>query len=167
MPDAVRIRLQASRELVRRWLLEDISRDPVLESPKAVRQYLSVHYAGHEREVFCCLFLDNRHRLIALEEMFQGTIDGASVHPREVVKRALRLNSAAVILARSDSGLMRQPMRSNAASTRRAFGGGSGAHAAMAMVIGSAGVSPCSRRSARTRSASACVRERASSRVAP
>jgi len=99
VPESVKIRLQASRELVRRWLLEDLRRNPVLESPKAVRQYLSVHYASHEREVFCCLFLDNRHRLIALEEMFQGTIDGASVHPREVVKRALRLNSAAVILA--------------------------------------------------------------------
>jgi DNA repair protein RadC len=89
VPESVKIRLQASRELVRRWLLEDLRRNPVLESPKAVRQYLSVHYASHEREVFCCLFLDNRHRLIALEEMFQGTIDGASVHPREVVKRTL------------------------------------------------------------------------------
>lgn len=94
-----KLRLRASRELCRRWLLEDLRRLPVLESPKTVRQYLAVHFADHEREVFACLFLDNRHRLIAVEEMFLGTVDGASVHPREVVKRALKLNAAAVIVA--------------------------------------------------------------------
>lgn len=119
VPDAVKIRLQASRELVRRWLLEDLRAGPVLESPRSVRQYLSVHYAGHEREVFTCLFLDNRHRLIAVEEMFQGTIDGASVHPREVVKRALRLNSAALILAHNHPSGVSEPSQADELITTR------------------------------------------------
>jgi DNA repair protein RadC len=85
VPTDVKLRLRASRELVQRWMLEDLRRQPVLANPTAVRQYLAMHYAGQEREVFGCLFLDNRHRLIAAEEMFLGTIDGASVHPREVV----------------------------------------------------------------------------------
>ncbi len=91
VPEDVKVRLRASRELVQRWMLEDMRQQPVLANPRTVREYLAVHYAGQEREVFGCLFLDNRHRLIAVEEMFLGTIDGASVHPREVVKRALKL----------------------------------------------------------------------------
>ena len=119
VPDAVKIRLQASRELCRRWMLEDLRSGPVLENPKAVRQYLCVHYASHEREVFCCLFLDNRHRLIALEEMFQGTIDGASVHPREVVKRALQVNAAAVILAHNHPSGVAEPSQADELITAR------------------------------------------------
>ena len=95
VPPDVRMRLQATRELVQRLLLEDLRQQPVLASPRTAHEYLALHFSGHEREVFCCLFLDNRHRLIALEEMFLGTVDGASVYPREVVKRALRLNAAA------------------------------------------------------------------------
>ena len=70
-----------------------------MTNPDTVRCFLHLHLAGLEREVFSCLFLDNRHRLIEYQELFQGTIDGASVYPREVVKAALLLNAAAVILA--------------------------------------------------------------------
>ena len=68
-------------------------------SPALVKEYLRNKLAGFEHEVFAVLFLDTRHRLIEYREMFHGTIDSASVYPREVVKEALRLNAAAVILA--------------------------------------------------------------------
>ena len=119
VPTEVRARLRASRELCRRWMLEDLRRLPVMATPEAVRQYLAVHYAGQEREVFGCLFLDNRHRLIAVEEMFLGTIDGASVHPREVVKRALKLNAAAVILAHNHPSGVAEPSQADELITAR------------------------------------------------
>jgi DNA repair protein RadC len=119
VPAEVQSRLQASRELVQRWMLEDLRRLPVLQNPRAVRDYLAVHYAGHEREAFGCLFLDNRHRLIAVEEMFLGTIDGASVHPREVVKRALKLNAAAVILAHNHPSGVAEPSQADELITVR------------------------------------------------
>jgi len=119
VPANVKGRLHASRELCRRWMLEDLRRTPVLENPKAVREYLAVHYAGHEREVFSCLFLDNRHRLIVVEEMFLGTVDGASVHPREVVKRALRLNAVAVILAHNHPSGVAEPSQADEMITAR------------------------------------------------
>ena len=119
VPDDVKARLRASRELVQRWMLEDMRRQPVLTNPRAVRDYLAVHYAGHEREVFGCLFLDNRHRLIAVEEMFLGTVDGASVHPREVVKRALKLNAAAVILAHNHPSGVAEPSQADELITAR------------------------------------------------
>jgi DNA repair protein RadC len=119
VPEDVKARLRASRELVQRWMLEDMRRQPVLQNPKAVRDYLAVHYAGHEREVFGCLFLDNRHRLIAVEEMFLGTVDGAAVHPREVVKRALKLNAAAVILAHNHPSGVAEPSQADELITSR------------------------------------------------
>jgi DNA repair protein RadC len=119
LPEDVKLRLRASRELVQRWMLEDMRRQPVLTNPRAVRDYLSVHYAGQEREVFGVMFLDNRHRLIAVEEMFLGTVDGASVHPREVVKRALRLNAAAVILAHNHPSGVAEPSQADELITAR------------------------------------------------
>ncbi len=119
LPADIRVRLTASRELVRRWMLEELRHGPVLGDPRAVRDYLRVHYAGHEREVFMCLFLDNRHKLISAEEMFQGTIDGASVHPREVVKRALSLNAAAVILAHNHPSGIADPSQADELITSR------------------------------------------------
>ena len=76
-----------------------VQRDVVFTTPDLVRQYLSVRLGNAEREIFCVLFLDNQNRLIAAEDLFMGTIDGASVYPREVVKAALKLNAAAVILS--------------------------------------------------------------------
>lgn len=119
VPEDVKARLRASRELVRRWLLEDLRRNPVLTSPNTVREYLAVHYAGHEREVFSCLFLDSRHRLIAVEELFLGTVDGASVHPREVVRRALKLNATAVVLAHNHPSGVAEPSQADELITVR------------------------------------------------
>ena len=115
----VKLRLRASRELVQRWMLEEFRQQPVLANPRAVGEYLRLHYAGQEREVFGVMFLDNRHRLIALEEMFLGTVDGASVHPREVVKRALKVNAAAVILAHNHPSGVAEPSQADELITVR------------------------------------------------
>ncbi len=91
--------LQATLELARRYLYETIKRGKVLSSPDETRNYLLMRMRDYSQEVFSCLFLDNKHRIIAFEEMFRGTVDSASVYPREIVKRALEHNSAALILA--------------------------------------------------------------------
>ena len=80
-------------------IAERYRRYDVLTDPHATREYLTLHLGDLEQEVFACLFLDNRHRVIVFEKLFFGTIDGASVHPREVVKKALSHNAAAIILA--------------------------------------------------------------------
>ena len=94
-------------------------RGSVLSSPKASRDYFQIHLATYEHEVFGVLFLDNRHRVIAFEELFRGTIDGASVHPREVVKTALQYNAAAVILVHNHPSGIAEPSRADRAITRR------------------------------------------------
>jgi len=91
--------LQAAVEISRRQLTESLKAGPSLASPRATCDFLSAKLRDLEHEVFCCLYLDKRHRLIEYEELFRGTIDGASVHPREIVKLALQRNSAAVIVA--------------------------------------------------------------------
>jgi DNA repair protein RadC len=92
-------RLQACLELARRHYAEALRSGSALQSPAATREFLIARLRDSPHELFCCLHLDNRHRLIAFEELFRGTIDGASVHPREVVKQALAHNAAAMILA--------------------------------------------------------------------
>ncbi|UCC57108.1 MAG: DNA repair protein RadC [Gammaproteobacteria bacterium] len=111
--------LQAVLEIARRHLLEELQRQDALENPDATRRYLAsrLRHLGHE--VFACLFLDNRHRVIAFEELFFGTIDGASVHPREVVKRSLHYNAAAVILAHNHPSGVAEPSRADIGLTRR------------------------------------------------
>lgn len=94
-------------------------RGSVLDSPKASRDYFQFHLGTYEHEVFGVLFLDNRHRVIAFEELFRGTIDGASVHPREVVKTALKYNAAAVILVHNHPSGVAEPSRADRAITRR------------------------------------------------
>ena len=91
--------LQAAVEIARRQLSETLRTGPSLASPRVTRDFLSSQLRDLEHEVFCCLYLDKRHRLIQYQELFRGTIDGASVHPREIVKLALQRNSAAVIIA--------------------------------------------------------------------
>jgi DNA repair protein RadC len=86
-----------------------LTRTTSLESPHSVREYLAIRFGRHEHEVFSCLFLDNQHRLIAIEELFRGTIDGASIHPREVVKRALAHNAAALILSHNHPSGVAEP----------------------------------------------------------
>lgn len=93
--------LQAVLEMGRRHLSASLQAGDMLTSPELVRQYLSAQLRHQPREVFAILFLDNQHRLLAYDELFYGTIDGASVYPREVVKQALARNAAAVILRSS------------------------------------------------------------------
>ncbi|MFM1886871.1 MAG: hypothetical protein RL026_2028 [Pseudomonadota bacterium] len=111
--------LQASLELARRHYGEALRSGPALESPKATRDFLVAQLRDRTHEVFCCLHLDNRHRLIAFEELFRGTIDGASVHPREVVKQALAHNAAAVILAHNHPSGVADPSQADELITAR------------------------------------------------
>jgi DNA repair protein RadC len=114
--------LQAALELSRRYLLARISRGQVLGSPAEVRQYLLLKLRGLEHEVFACLFLDNQHAVIGYEELFRGTIDGASVYPREVVKRCLALNAAAVIFAHNHPSGVAEPSQADQRLTQRLKG---------------------------------------------
>ena len=91
--------IQAGLEMVKRHYKEVLERGNALTSPDITRAYLSAQLRSYSYEVFVCLFLDNQHRVIQLDELFRGTIDGASVYPREVVKQALYHNAAAVIFA--------------------------------------------------------------------
>jgi DNA repair protein RadC len=111
--------LQAVLEMARRHLQEQLQRETALDNPDTTRRYLLSRLRHHQHEVFACLFLDNRHRIICFEELFHGTIDGASVHPREVVKRALYHNAAAVILAHNHPSGIAEPSRADIQITRR------------------------------------------------
>jgi len=111
--------LQAALELGRRHLESDLRRGGVLNSPQSTRDYLKSRLRGRAHEVFACLFLDNRHRVICFEELFTGTIDGASVYPREVVKRALHHNAAAAIFAHNHPSGVAEPSGADQAITRR------------------------------------------------
>ncbi len=113
------VQLHATLELARRHLGETLRRGDALTSPDDTRRFLAAHLRGYGHEVFACLFLDNRNRVIAFEELFTGTIDGASVHPREVVKRALGHNAAALILAHNHPSGVAEPSRADQSITRR------------------------------------------------
>lgn len=110
--------LVAALELSRRVLGAAVRRD-TLTDPRRCGDYLRAWLGRYPYEVFACLFLDNRHRVIASEELFRGTIDGASVHPREVVRRALAHNAAAVILAHNHPSGVAEPSAADVAITRR------------------------------------------------
>jgi DNA repair protein RadC len=111
--------IQAGMEMARRCLLETLQRVDVLTSPEVARSYLRARLRDRPHEVFACLFLDNRHRVICFEELFRGTIDGATVHPREVVKTALAHNAAAVIFAHNHPSGVADPSRADEMLTRR------------------------------------------------
>ncbi|MBK1701811.1 RadC family protein [Thiococcus pfennigii] len=111
--------LQAVLEMSRRYLEDGISRIDVLTSPEATRDYLKARLYAYPHEVFACLFLDNRHRVIRYEELFRGTIDGASVHPREVVRQALMINAAAVIFAHNHPSGVAEPSQADIRITQR------------------------------------------------
>ncbi len=96
---AKRAQLLAVLELSRRALAQRLRERTVFDSPEAVKHYLQLHLAAKAHEVFAVLFLDNQHRLIAMEEMFRGTLAQTSVYPREVVRHALQHQAAAVVLA--------------------------------------------------------------------
>jgi len=96
-----------------------IQRGAAFTAPDVVKDYLGAKLAGFEHEVFAVLFLDNRHRLIEYNEMFRGTIDSASVYPREVVKEALRLNAAAVIFSHNHPSGHPEPSQADKTLTRK------------------------------------------------
>jgi DNA repair protein RadC len=119
MGSAKYAQLQAAIEMSRRYLDEALRRDGALTSPAMTREYLHNRLTGYPYEVFACLFLDNRHRVIEYEELFRGTIDGASVHPREVVRRALAHNAAALILAHNHPSGVAEPSQADRHITQR------------------------------------------------
>ncbi len=113
MGEAKYVQLQAVLEMSRRALKEEMQHGNVLNSPRLVRDYLQLLLGGRQQEVFLVLFLDTQHRVIAAEEMFHGTLNQTSVYPREVVKRALAHNAAAVILAHNHPSGVAEPSQSD------------------------------------------------------
>lgn len=111
--------LQAVLEMARRYLGESLQRGEPLTSPQLTRQFLSQRLRDYSHEVFAVLFLDQRHRVICFEELFRGTIDGASVYPREVVKQSLLHNAAAVIFAHNHPSGVAEPSQADQHITRR------------------------------------------------
>lgn len=89
------------------------TRAEAFTSPDDSKRYARLHLAEHEQEIFATMFLDNRHRLIAFDRMFYGTVDGATVHPREVVKAALKHNAAAVIFAHNHPSGVAEPSQAD------------------------------------------------------
>ena len=93
------IAIRTLPELARRYFSESLPCGEAIRSPADTEVFLKARMRHLDHELFCCLFLDNRHRVLRFDELFRGTIDGTSVYPREVVKEALAVNAAAVILA--------------------------------------------------------------------
>jgi len=112
------VRLQAARELAARAIVEDLRGRDCLTSPAGVRDFLKLRLAGLPHEVFVCIQLDAQHRVIAIEELFRGTLTQTSVYPREVVKASLRANAAAVIFAHNHPSGIAQPSQADEFLTR-------------------------------------------------
>jgi DNA repair protein RadC len=111
--------LLAARECCCRYLQERLAPGQSIRSPADSREFLIARLRDRPHEVFCCLFLDNRHRVLAFDELFQGTIDNTTVYPREVVRQALRRNAAAVILAHNHPSGVAEPSEADQLITRR------------------------------------------------
>jgi DNA repair protein RadC len=105
--------------VAREYISRRIRRGATLASPRATRDYLTLRFGMREHEIFCVIHLDKRHRMIDCQEMFRGTIDGASVHPREIVKEALQRNSAACILVHNHPSGVAEPSRADELITER------------------------------------------------
>lgn len=111
--------LQAVLEMARRYLFESLKRGDSLTSPSDTRRFLQSQLRDYPHEVFALLLLDQRHRVICFEELFRGTIDGANVYPREVVKKALQHNAAAVIFAHNHPSGVAEPSQADERITQR------------------------------------------------
>ncbi len=111
--------LGALPELARRYFEETLPRGEAIRSPADTETFLLARLRDRPHEVFCCLYLDNRHRVLKFEELFRGTIDGTSVYPRELVKQALAVNAAAIILAHNHPSGMAEPSQADERITRR------------------------------------------------
>lgn len=105
--------LSAILELGQRYLNSTLKREQALTDPTQAGNYIKARLRAYPYEVFACLFLDNRHRVLAFEELFRGTIDGAAVYPREVVKQALHHNAAAVIFAHNHPSGIAEPSQAD------------------------------------------------------
>ena len=114
---AKRAEVVAVLELARRALAQELQQKALFDSPKAVREYLQLQLGARNHEVFAVLFLDSQNRLIALEELFRGTLTQTSVYPREVVLRALHHHAAAVVLAHNHPSGEARPSRADEALT--------------------------------------------------
>jgi len=117
--EATYVQLQAVLEMTQRYLAETLKRGDALTSPEQTKLYLSSILRDRHREAFFVLFLDNQHRVVSDEVLFEGTIDAASVYPREVVKRALHHNAAALILAHNHPSGVAEPSQADRRITRR------------------------------------------------
>ena len=117
--EAKYVQLQASLEMGRRFLAEKLKREVTLGSTRETREFLQAQLRDRKNEVFCVLFLDNRHRVLVFEELFQGTLNGTAVYPREIVKRALKHNAAAVILVHNHPSGVAEPSRADELLTDR------------------------------------------------
>lgn len=111
--------LGALPELARRYFAEALKVGETIKSPADTEAFLLSKMRHLDHELFCCLYLDNRHRVLQFNEMFRGTIDGTSVYPREVVKEALGINAAAVILAHNHPSGVAEPSQADERITRR------------------------------------------------
>ena len=111
--------IRALPELARRYFAESLPAGAVIRSPLDTEDFLKARMRHLEHELFCCLYLDNRHRVLEFEPLFRGTIDGTSVYPREVVKAALARNAAAVILAHNHPSGVAEPSQADERITRR------------------------------------------------
>ncbi len=117
--DARLAALQALPELARRYFAQSLPCGETIRSPADTETFLQARMRHLGHEVFCCLFLDNRHRVLSFDELFRGTIDGTTVYPREVVKEALAINAAAVILAHNHPSGVAEPSQADERITRR------------------------------------------------
>lgn len=111
--------LKAVPEIARRYFSESLPPGTAIRSPADTETFLKGKLAHLGHEMFCCLYLDNRHRVLHFDELFRGTIDGTSVYPREVVKEALAANAAAVILAHNHPSGVAEPSQADEHITRR------------------------------------------------
>ncbi len=111
--------LKALPELAKRYFEQALPAGQAIRSPADTEAFLMARLRDLPHELFCCIYLDNRHRIIAFEELFRGTIDGTSVYPREVVKQALAANAAAVILAHNHPSGVAEPSQADERITRR------------------------------------------------
>jgi DNA repair protein RadC len=116
--DAKFAQVQAVLEMSRRALRETLDRGPALSSPQAVRDYLRLRLQGRTHEVFVAVFLDAQNRVLEVEELFRGTLTQTSVFPREIVKRALHFNAAAIIFAHNHPSGVAEPSRADEALTQ-------------------------------------------------
>jgi len=111
--------LLAVRELACRYFEETLPTGEAIRSPADTEAFLMARLRDKPHEIFCCIFLDNRHRVLRFDELFRGTIDGTSVYPREIVKQALGVNAAAVILAHNHPSGVAEPSQADERITRR------------------------------------------------